>query len=372
MADLGFYNDKTFLPEQWTEFGLGVVIVFVRMGVRIRTVGVRGFQGDDYFAFLYTSHVRTSPPRLGAVDANVQEDVLGTNLEIPHGLHDSLTPTQYSSVVAGSKAELAAWYSYTALIWVMKAKMLFLYKRLTIGLWQSRAIKWLAAFCGIAYLAVFLTVTFGCHPISNNWRVYPPPSKQCGLKIQNVIVTCILNVTTDLALLFIPVPLLWKVKTSFSRKLVIAIFLSSGIFVIAASIIRTTLTLEAEPSSITVNRWGIRETFVGVATVNLPILRPLFTKRFWKSGYVEDGSSGHPYGYQGGSESYNMTTQTRKSARRESMKAINESSEDGNYDVYVSTSYNVKVEQKDTREGGSSDGLHTSGSVWEIDKKSIV
>ncbi|OGM43861.1 hypothetical protein ABOM_007615 [Aspergillus bombycis] len=347
MADLGFYNDKSFLPEQWTEFGLGVVIVFVRMGVRIRTVGVRGFQGDDYFAFLYISHVRTSLPRLGAVDANVQEDVLGTNLEIPHGLHDSLTPTQYSSVVAGSKAELAAWYSYTALIWVMKAKMLFLYKRLTIGLWQSRVIKWLAAFCAIAYVAVFLTVTFGCHPISNNWRVYPPPS-----------MTCILNVTTDLAL-----------------KFVIAIFLSSGIFVIAASIIRTTLTLEAEPSSITVNRWGIRETFVGVATVNLPILRPLFTKRFWKSGYVEDGSSGHPYGYQGGSESYNLTTQTRKSARRESMKAINESSEDGSYDVYVSTSYNVKVEQKDTREGESSDshqfGLHPS-SVWEIDKKSIV
>ncbi|KAE8324050.1 hypothetical protein BDV39DRAFT_217398 [Aspergillus sergii] len=156
-----------------------------------------------------------------------------------------------------------------------------------------------------------------------------------------------------------------------NRKLVIAIFLSSGIFVIAASIIRTALTLKAEPSSITVNRWGIRETFVGVATVNLPILRPLFTKRFWKSGYVEDGSSGHPYGYHGGSESYNLTTRTKKSSRRESMKAINESSQDGSYDVYVSTSYNVKVEQKHTREGESSDGHHPS-SVWEIDKKSMV
>ncbi|KAB8217114.1 hypothetical protein BDV33DRAFT_232968 [Aspergillus novoparasiticus] len=156
-----------------------------------------------------------------------------------------------------------------------------------------------------------------------------------------------------------------------NRKLVIAIFLSSGIFVIAASIIRTALTLKSEPSSITVNRWGIRETFVGVATVNLPILRPLFTKRFWKSGYVEDGSSGHPYGYHGGSESYNLTTRTKKSSRRESMKAINESSQDGGYDVYVSTSYNVKVEQKHTREGESSDGHHPS-SVWEIDKKSIV
>ncbi|KAE8312849.1 hypothetical protein BDV41DRAFT_564773 [Aspergillus transmontanensis] len=156
-----------------------------------------------------------------------------------------------------------------------------------------------------------------------------------------------------------------------NRKLVIAVFLSSGIFVIAASIIRTALTLKSEPSSITVNRWGIRETFVGVATVNLPILRPLFTKRFWKSNYVEDGSSGHPYGYHGGSESYNLTTRTKKSSRRESMKAINESSQDGGYDVYVSTSYNVKVEQKHTREGESSDGHHPS-SVWEIDKKSMV
>ncbi|KAE8133653.1 hypothetical protein BDV38DRAFT_181810 [Aspergillus pseudotamarii] len=161
-----------------------------------------------------------------------------------------------------------------------------------------------------------------------------------------------------------------------NRKLVIAIFLSSGIFVISASLIRTTLTLKAEPSSITVNRWGIRETFVGVATVNLPILRPLFTKRFWRSNYVEDGSSGHPYGYHGGSESYNLTTRTKKSTRRESMKAINESSQDGSYDVYISTSYNVKVEQKDTREGDQSSdshqfGLHPS-SVWEIDKKSIV
>ncbi|KAE8382343.1 hypothetical protein BDV26DRAFT_16682 [Aspergillus bertholletiae] len=366
MSDLGFYDDKSFLPEQWTEFGLGVLIIFVRMGVRLRTVGARGFQGDDYFAFLAIGLLT-----MDGITVHLSY-VLGTNLEIPDNLHDSLTPAQYSSVVAGSKAELAAWYSYTALIWVMKAKMLFLYKRLTLGLWQSRVIKWLAVFCGMAYLAVFLTITFGCHPISNNWRVNPPPSRQCGLKIQNVIVTCILNVTTDVALLFIPIPLLWKVKTSLSRKFVIALFLSSGVFVIAASIIRTTLTLSSAPSSITVNRWGIRETFVGVATVNLPILRPLFTRRFWKAGYVEDGSSGHPYGYQGGSESYNLTTRTKKSARRDSMTAINESSQDGSYDVYVSTSYNVKVEQKDTREGESSDGGLNPGSVWEIDKKSIV
>ncbi|KAE8154910.1 hypothetical protein BDV25DRAFT_135553 [Aspergillus avenaceus] len=356
MSSLGFYDDKSFLPEQWAEYAASTLIIFVRMAVRIRTVGVRGFQGDDYFAFLAIALLL-----MDGITVHFSY-VLGTNLEVPKPLLNSLTPHQYAAVETGSKYELAAWYSYTGLIWVMKAKMLFLYKRLTIGLWQARVIKWLGLVCGITYLAVFLTVTFGCHPISDNWRVYPPPSKACGLKIQNVIVTCVLNVTTDFALLFIPIPLLWKVKTSLTRKLVIAIFLSSGIFVITASIIRTALTLDSEPSSITVNRWGIRETFVGVATVNLPILRPLFTRRFWQSGYVEE-SSGHAY-----PESYNLT-RTKKSTRRDSMTAINE---EDNHDVYVSTSYNVKVEQRDTRSAESEGQMGVGSSVWEIDKKSIV
>lgn len=55
MADLGFYTDKSFLAEQWTEFGVSVAIIFVRLGVRLRMVGARGFQGDDYLAFLVST-----------------------------------------------------------------------------------------------------------------------------------------------------------------------------------------------------------------------------------------------------------------------------------------------------------------------------
>jgi hypothetical protein len=45
-------TDATFLPEQWTEYGIGVFIIFLRYFVRIRTVGFRGFQGDDYMSVL--------------------------------------------------------------------------------------------------------------------------------------------------------------------------------------------------------------------------------------------------------------------------------------------------------------------------------
>ncbi|KAJ4328379.1 hypothetical protein N0V84_001250 [Fusarium piperis] len=65
------------------------------------------------------------------------------------------------------------------------------------------------------------------------------------------------------------------------RKLVIGLLLSSGLFVIAAAIIRATLTLSAHPSALAVNEWGVRETLVGVITVNIPILRPMFKRSFW-------------------------------------------------------------------------------------------
>ncbi|PLB49888.1 hypothetical protein P170DRAFT_454607 [Aspergillus steynii IBT 23096] len=192
--------------------------------------------------------------------------------------------------------------------------------------------------------------------MSDNWRVYPPPSQECGLKIQNVIVTCILNVS----------------------KLVIAMFLSSGIFVISASIIRTALTLGSKPSTLTVNRWGIRETVVGVATVNLPILRPIFTKRFWTSGLQGSSGAQNYYEYHTRSENYNLTSRSRKGQRNDSTTGINTTSQDGKDDtggVYVSTSYNVRVESRGTPEAqpvdGQTLGLNPS-SVWEIDKKSMV
>lgn len=101
-------------------------------------------------------------------------------------------------------------------------------------------------------------------------------------------------------ILGIPLPLLWKLQIPIRRqalfcnklistytyqmwfsKIVIGLLLSSGLFVISAAIIRATLTLSAHPSALSVNQWGVRETLVGIITVNIPILRPMFKRSFW-------------------------------------------------------------------------------------------
>ncbi|EOD46997.1 putative cation diffusion facilitator 1 protein [Neofusicoccum parvum UCRNP2] len=285
-ASLHLEKDDSFLNEIWAWFVVGCVTITLRYIVRIRTVGIRGFAGDDYVT-IFTMAFYTMDAALVHIVYHT-----GANADLTPTIVDGLSGDQIQELIYGSKCQTAAWYSYTALIWCMKFTMLFFYKRLTMGTWQNRMIKYLFWLCGVTYLAVFLTITFGCHPIQDNWGVKPLPSKNCTFKVQNLLVTVTLNVITDAIILIIPIPMLWRLKVTWSRKLAIAALLSSGIFVIAAAVIRAVLTLGAAPSALNINRWGVRETIIGILTVNVPILRPLFTAAFWRLGPYHPSASG--------------------------------------------------------------------------------
>ncbi|OJD30811.1 transcriptional regulatory protein [Diplodia corticola] len=260
-------HDSSFLPEVWAWFGIGVTVILLRFGVRIRMVGFRGFAGDDYMTIttlaMYTCDA-------AFVDICYR---CGTNVDVPPATIDGLTDPERERLRYGSKMQLAAWYSYTALIWCMKATLLF-YKRLTFGLWQHRALKYLACFTAASFY--------------QNWNVRPLPPSQCTLKKQNFLVTVVLNALTDAAILCIPLPMLRQLKAPLYKKALVALLLCSGLFVITAAIIRAAVTLGSSPSSITINRWGVRETIIGILSINAPILRPLFTRSFWTGVSVNE------------------------------------------------------------------------------------
>jgi hypothetical protein len=121
-----------------------------------------------------------------------------------------------------------------------------------------------------------------------NWQVRPQPPRACTFKPQNFYVGAVLNVITDAILLSLPIPMLWNLQVRLSKKIAIGVLLSSGIFVIAAAIIRAVLTLGATPSGLNINRWGVRETIVGHLTVNMPIFPPMFKRGFWSRGSFSD------------------------------------------------------------------------------------
>lgn len=130
--------------------------------------------------------------------------LLGSNVDWPPEKLDQFNAQQIDNIILGSKLQLVAWYTYTALIWGLKACMLFFFNRLTFGLNVQTYVKILAVACGATYIAVFLTISVGCHPIQKNWAVDPYPPAECTLRSQNMYVTTVLNVTTDAAMLCIP------------------------------------------------------------------------------------------------------------------------------------------------------------------------
>ncbi|KAH7129166.1 hypothetical protein EDB81DRAFT_907114 [Dactylonectria macrodidyma] len=277
----------SFLYEAWALYGIGTIVLLSRFAIRVKTVGWRGFQGDDLFSVFVLIFY--------AMDAFTVHLIyfLGTNVEASaiqaQGIE--ISDHDLADFIRGSKLQLAAWYSYTALIWSLKGTMLCFFSRMTIGTWHNMFVKGVSIASGLSYIAVFLTITFGCFPTYKNWQVVPDPGEKCTLKMQNFLVTTVLNVLTDAAILCIPMPLLWKLQVPLKKKLVIGLLLSSGAFVIAAAIIRIVLTLSANPSALTINSWGVRETIVGIITVNIPILRPIFNRSFWTWGRSPISSS---------------------------------------------------------------------------------
>lgn len=114
-----------------------------------------------------------------------------------------------------------------------------------------------------------------------NWQISPLPGPECTFRPQNFWTLVVLNVGTDLAILSIPAPLLLRLRISWARKFGACLLLLSGLFMISTALVRAVQTLSGAPSVINVNRWGFRETGVGMIAVNASVLLPLWTRRFW-------------------------------------------------------------------------------------------
>ncbi|KAL2285279.1 hypothetical protein FJTKL_08232 [Diaporthe vaccinii] len=277
--------DDTYLPEVWVWFAIGVVVIFARWAVRIRTVRFRGLDGDDLISIPFLG--------LWTINAFIVYATYysGGNIDVTAEQAEQLSDRDVWVLEYGSKWEFASFFTYCAIIWCLKFMVLFFYRRLKADEWRQTVltVKRLFWITGVAGLALFLTAMLGCRPFHNNWVVRPLPSHRCTFRPQNFWVLVILNVLTDGLIMTIPVPILWQLRVSKLRKLGVSLLLCSGVFVISTAVVRAAFTIAGAPSVITINRWGFRETAAGMIAVNAPVLIPLFSKAFWTRGPYRPG-----------------------------------------------------------------------------------
>ncbi|TDZ14007.1 hypothetical protein C8035_v003075 [Colletotrichum spinosum] len=228
----------------------------------------------------------------------------GTNIGITDDIGATLTAAQIAKFEFGSKCLLAGWNFYITLIWCLKACILFFFSRITLATRQQKLVKWTSIVTALAYCGVISVVWGHCTPVQRNWQVVPYPGDECTLAVPNYLALVVLNVSTDLCIVSIPLPLLWTVKLSLKRKLAISVLLCSGVFIMIATLLRCVLSLR-DINGINVSTiWAIRETFVGIIAVNAACIRPLFSSAHWLSS--SKGSSSGNMKYTGSGDRYGL------------------------------------------------------------------
>ncbi|GME54278.1 hypothetical protein GTA08_BOTSDO03595 [Neofusicoccum parvum] len=318
----------SFTTEAFTLLGVGVVVIALRTVARATSVGIGGFQFDDYLmlvaAVIYSLETATAYIVggwwLGLANNGMTDEQRRTLDPASH---------EYHLRVGGSKTQLVGWSLYTLLLWTLKLCMCHFYSRLSSGIYHLELrVKIGYVLIGVTYIATELSILLGCQPFSNNWQIYPDPGNYCQPAISKIdlYVTVILNVLTDLFLMSIPMPMLWGANLKLKRKLSLIVIFGGGVFVMMAGILRCVLIIQDPINGAqAAGSWACRETFVAVVIGNAPMIYPLFRRGIEKV-YSTSGLSRVVHSSSRNNEprgSVHLRSSLSKPARRGKLRSVN-------------------------------------------------
>ncbi|KAF4211817.1 hypothetical protein CNMCM5878_002018 [Aspergillus fumigatiaffinis] len=271
--------------EHWTLYAIGVTVTLLRTYSRVRAVGFRHLQAEDLLVWV------------GIVFYTAQTALAYSVGHVAHGLaNNGLTDAQraalspdnpeYRAAVIGSKIQVAGWTTYSVLMWSLKLSMLAFYLRLTDGLGQRYRNPIYVGFALVigTFLVSIITIFAACRPFHKYWQINPDPGNACQAAISRPIIwaSFATNVSTDIYIILIPIPMLWKSRLKLMKKIAATVVFGAGLFVLVCAILKSVFVLvDPVDGAQLAGEWGTREAFVAVVTTNLPMVFHLF--RSWLS-----------------------------------------------------------------------------------------
>ena len=91
-----------------------------------------------------------------------------------------------------------------------------------------------------SYIACLCVAFFKCMPFSHQWQIYPDPGNNCEPAVSTLqtVFVMVMNTVTDLYLLAIPLPMVWKSNLPWRKKLFLLVMFSGGFIEMAFGILR--------------------------------------------------------------------------------------------------------------------------------------
>ena len=168
---------------------------------------------------------------------------------------------------------------------------------------NQRIFKWATmitlAVVNIAGAALTFLNIFQCRPIGNAFVANPSPNSKCIDIIALYLSSAPINIITDLALLFLPMPILTSMRLPRNEKLILIVTFSFGGFVAVVDVVRIAYLQSASVTRLEDNRgsalskqgdfswiaslsfmWSAIEVDVGIICACVPGIKPLAAKVF--------------------------------------------------------------------------------------------
>ncbi|KUJ20068.1 uncharacterized protein LY89DRAFT_731303 [Mollisia scopiformis] len=193
----------------------------------------------------------------------------------------------YHTVIIGSKWLLIGRPIYMSYLWTLKACILIFYARLTARTTDLLSVKLAAGLLAATWVMNLFTYFFECRPIWLYWQVLPGPP-QCAKAVGSVIIFGTTDILTDLVIMIIPLPLIFRAKKPLKTRIQISSIFFLWIFVIVISALTMAIFLEHLDERRQMI-WTQLECFFATVAANAPIIHGL-----WRHGclHIRQGRFG--------------------------------------------------------------------------------
>ncbi|KAL8786501.1 MAG: hypothetical protein Q9213_002728 [Squamulea squamosa] len=298
--------------ESWTLFPFGILLIAARIiSRRILLGSFKKLQIDDWL-MLFVAVTFTG------VIVSVNQVSHNLSNYLPPGAAEKFTPEEHDNAIYGSKFVMVLEEFMLANTWLCKACLLILYHQMTIGLKQNKLVKIVGGYCVFGYVLVqILYLGVWCRPIQQYWQV-PVDNSQCASYYHHLITSAVFNITSDLMMIYIPLPILIKARLPLKRKIVLCGVFSLGILVILSAILNRYYNFTEPYGSLIYLNWYVGEAATSVFVANVPHLWPLLSRIFALGAFnslrrTTGNSSGN--GDSSGKGFYGKGSSTQKSSR---------------------------------------------------------
>ncbi|KAL9035659.1 MAG: hypothetical protein Q9214_006478, partial [Letrouitia sp. 1 TL-2023] len=276
-AQQGVANENRgpgFEAASITLFCIAVFVVAFRFYARYKTKQLRqvarSFGADEWFALAATI---LSGGVMGTVIAGVK---YGMGKHLAHQ-----TPYELEHLVVYAFVLIV-----TEAFGALKLSILCLYLRMTPDRSHKRIVYSMMGLVAAHNIAALFSAAFSCKPVSEFWNIYSPVlnNPHCV----NILVLDLFNgawsVFEDVIIWLLPIPVVWKLKVPFSRKVGLYSLIAISFVAVLAAILRLNTTV-IWIHSIDIS-WNFPlvpffcslECCVALITSSVPAIYPLFRR----------------------------------------------------------------------------------------------